>query len=417
MERTKGITLIALVITIIILLILAGITISSLTNNGLFEKTEEADRKTDIAQIKEDIQLDIYAKQLENLGTISDRELESILKEYGTVNYKEDGTIKGITTAKGNEIPISEIYTGEIIKVDPTLPENPATTITEAQSDYMLDKKVNSEIEDSYRNKIVVPAGFKITADATTADKGIVIEDKDQNQFVWIPVPKEGWIYKDTNGTKANNIQIKLDRYAFAADGTPSKYSGSNVEEDSTDTDNLLNYGNTIAKDIEAFKTSVAKNEGYYIGRYEARSGGTNKLVCKASNYVYKNVTQPKAATLSRGMYTSSEFTSDLMNCYAWDTATLFLQECGTNPTYSRQTSVNSSLETKGTTTDVQCNVYDMASNVFEWTTETNTSKLESPCVSRGGSYYYSISNTSFRCTGSYLYGFDFIGFRPILYL
>ena len=89
LKNKNGITLIALVITIIILLILAGISISSLTNNGLFGKTEEADRKTEIAQIKEDIQLDIYAKQLENLGTISNVELESILKEYGTVNYED----------------------------------------------------------------------------------------------------------------------------------------------------------------------------------------------------------------------------------------------------------------------------------------------------------------------------------------
>ena len=44
--KNKGITLVALVITIIILLILAGITISSLTNTGLFEKAKEARDKT-----------------------------------------------------------------------------------------------------------------------------------------------------------------------------------------------------------------------------------------------------------------------------------------------------------------------------------------------------------------------------------
>ena len=427
-KNQNGITLVALVITIIILLILAGISISSLTNNGLFEKAQEADRKTEIAGIKEKIQLDIYAKQLQNLGTITDKELESILKEYGTVNYEED-VIKGITTEKGYEIPISEIYTGEIIIVDPRLPENPATTVEEAQSDYMLDKKVNSPIEDAYRNKITIPAGFKITADATTADKGIVIQDKDKNQFVWIPVPKEGWVYKDTNGTKANDIQIKLDRYAFATDGTPSAYSGLFIEEDSTDTDDLLNYGNTIAKDIEAFKTSVAKNEGYYIGRYEARtetarSSKTDTITTITENgnhYIYNYVTQIQAADLARNMYDNTKpFTSDLMNSYAWDTAISFLQECGTNSGYSRLSNINYSFVTTGTnnqeTKDVQCNVYDMAGNTTEWTTETSNNSGHS-CVPRGDDYGISSNYAGNR--GDYFTSssYDFISFRPILYL
>ena len=63
-KDAKGITLVALVITIIILLILAGISISSLTDNGLFGKAQEAARNTEIEGIKEDIQLDIYSKQL-----------------------------------------------------------------------------------------------------------------------------------------------------------------------------------------------------------------------------------------------------------------------------------------------------------------------------------------------------------------
>ena len=126
LKSKNGITLVALVITIIILLILAGISIFSLTDNGLFGKTQEADKKTEIAGIKEEIKLDIYEKQLQNLGTISNDELVSILKEYGTVNYEED-VIKGITTKKGDEILMSEIYTGEITENGETTVETIAT--------------------------------------------------------------------------------------------------------------------------------------------------------------------------------------------------------------------------------------------------------------------------------------------------
>ena len=90
-------------------------------------------------------------------------------------------------------------------------------TMTEAQSNDMLTKTKNSLVEDAYGNKIIVPAGFKITGDATTADKGIVIIDSNQNEFVWIPT---GTIYKNTAKTVSETIE--LDRYIFESSGKPT---------------------------------------------------------------------------------------------------------------------------------------------------------------------------------------------------
>ena len=122
-------------------------------------------------------------------------------------------------------------------------------------------------------------------------------------------------------------------------------------------------------------------------------------------------------------MYTSNNFTSDLMNSYAWDTATLFLQSCGTNSKYSIQNSLNTLLSQTGTNAlteinkiDKQCNVYDMASNVREWTTETS-SYSDAPCIYRGGVFDNSDFCVSDR-NGSYTFdSFFFVGFRPILYV
>ena len=105
------------------------------------------------------------------------------------------------------------------------------------------------------------------------------------------------------------------------------------------------------------------------------------------------------------------------MNSYAWDTATLFLQTFGGNNKYSRQNSSNNgSLATTGTDNDKQCNVYDMASNVREWTTETY-SNSDDPCSSRGGSYFYSGACTSGRYSNSTSDSYSYIGFRPLLFL
>ena len=60
LKNKKGITLVALVVTIIILLILAGISIASLTGNGLFEKAKLAKEKQVNSQILEDATLSEY---------------------------------------------------------------------------------------------------------------------------------------------------------------------------------------------------------------------------------------------------------------------------------------------------------------------------------------------------------------------
>ena len=387
----KGITLVALVITIIILLILATISIQSLTNTGLFSKAQEAKEKSQNAEENQ-------AKTL--------NEYEDELNKYISGDIKTP--VKKVSDNIGNVLSTTD----------------------------------NTELQDAYGNKIVVPAGFKIvsnsdTNNATTVDKGIVIEDAtvdsegkatatSGSQFVWIPVGK---IYTDTAKTDANAKTIELGRYEFdETTGVKSAYSGIYVEEDKGDTNTTLkNYGNTIAKNITNFKNSVAANGGYYIGRYEARTpterttsgNALTQITEKGTDQVYNYVTQLQATKLAQNMYNSNKFTSDLINSYAWDTATVFLQTCGEEK-YSRKTSVNTTLSRTGTNTqstkDVQCNVYDMASNVREWTTETSDDS-DSPCVNRGGDY----NNRNIYTSGRYFYTTSLSdvngGFRPIVFI
>lgn len=112
-KRKEGITLIALVITIIVLLILAGVTIATLTgDNGILTRAQEAKEENEKAEIIEQIRLDISDKQIENQeGSINEDEFYEILGKYGTISA--DKTI--LTTTKGNyEILISDIYLGSL---------------------------------------------------------------------------------------------------------------------------------------------------------------------------------------------------------------------------------------------------------------------------------------------------------------
>ena len=115
-------------------------------------------------------------------------------------------------------------------------------------------------------------------------------------------------------------------------------------------------------------------------------------------------------------MYTNNNFTSDLMNSYAWDTAITFIQNCTDKTNYAKQKSLNKSLSQTGTTNDNPCNIFDMASNIHEWTTETS-SDSNYPCVFRGGYYSKSSSCSSFRNNNYTSTSIDDIGFRPLLYV
>ena len=353
-KNSKGITLIALVITIIVLLILAGVSIAMLTGeNGILTQAQRAKTETENAQ----------------------KEEENILANYESVLNS---------------------YSGE-----------------------------NTEFTDSLGNKVKVPAGFKVVNPGDNVEDGIIIEDVAHgatagSQFVWIPV---GTVHRKDK----EDVTIELGRYIFDSSGNVSEYSGNYTE----DTVAEHTYDNTPAKDITTFISKVENTHGYYIGRYEARTldgertvstedSGLTQITVKPNDFVYNYVTQLQAAKLSRNMYNDSNFESDLINSYAWDTAIVFIQNCSNQSNYANQASVNTSVASKGTnntdTKDVLCNVYDMASNCMEWSTET-WDNIDNPCTYRGGNYPYNYKYTSNRSNLDTTHSTVNYSFRPILYL
>ncbi len=128
-NSSKGITLIALVVTIIVLLILAGVVIAMLTGqNGLLTQAQNAREANKRAEIIEQIKLDISAAQIDNAtkegsktAAISKAQMKEILSKYGEAVYQDGNTKKAIIGLQPSDknvkemIPISEIYSGDII--------------------------------------------------------------------------------------------------------------------------------------------------------------------------------------------------------------------------------------------------------------------------------------------------------------
>ena len=338
------------------------------------------------------------------------------------------GTLEALDTSDATATP-EDLFDGNTAYVDGeritgTMKRGPeAGNITGNESQ-------NTEVKDSLGNKVVVPAGFKVVNPYANVEEGIVIEDINAgnsntkgSQFVWVPVGK----IQTTEGEK----EIILDRHLFDDSGNPIAISSAYKEETKSE-HTVSGKSNSIAKDIDAFKRSVEYNGGYYIGRYEAGDAtaiteartssylDTNPIVCRIGVYPYNEISQPQAATLCQNMYNSSNFTSDLVNSYAWDTALKFIQQCSDETTYSiklpcQTTLVKCGDSTDGVKRDKFCNIYDMSSNTTEWTTETGITTPDS-FVSRGG-YYNSSQKTSARINYIATLNYKYHSCRPILYL
>lgn len=105
--REKGITLIALVVTIVVLLILSGITIGTISgDNGLIKKAGENSLEAQKESIIEKIEADLYGERVKNGTMPNESKLIEVANKYGTV----DSENKKITTTDGGyEINFSEI--------------------------------------------------------------------------------------------------------------------------------------------------------------------------------------------------------------------------------------------------------------------------------------------------------------------
>ena len=444
LKRAKGITLIALIITIIILIILAGITLVALSGeNGVLNKASKAKEQTEIASVKEQAQLDIanwMAERLENGEdtALDDSTIKSIIETANASNsnkyYKELQGDK-IITPSGYEILYSELYTngngetetGGLPSTDETQP--------------------------------FLPDGA--TPTNTNWDTGITIKDSNNNEWVWIVVPKSVTV------TCATDDEIKNALISYATDYRSSYsdtwYSGCGLSQSE--------YEENYSKMLQSIKA----NGGFYIGKYEVGSfdnpvtsnDNTRTAVIQQGAYPYNYVTCSQAEDLAEGLATGGK-TSTLMFGIQWDLVLKYLEENGKWDTTTNEASyylkTNSSswgnfadnsfpvaegnkyaiynqstdqlgewnqvpsdyekpnsgtenlvlLSTGAVEDNSKMNIYDLAGNLGEWILEKSTN-ARYPCAVRGG-YLSSNNPASYRGYNNTSFSRYSTGFRPALY-
>ena len=157
LKRNKGITLIALVVTIIVLLILAGISISMLTGqNGILTNASKAKNETGDAQIEEKVKLSVGDALTRGTGTLEDENLKSALNSYiGKDKYsirgdKENGWTVTVTV-KENEKSYDISSMGKISKSLPSTAEGqPADTPIKNPTGYGENAQATADGKGKY---------------------------------------------------------------------------------------------------------------------------------------------------------------------------------------------------------------------------------------------------------------------------
>ncbi len=419
--KNKGVTLIALAVTIVVMLILAGVTISVLNGeNGIVKQAQKAKEESKIKELKEKVRIDIAGKRVENInGELRVSVLKEILDKYFD-NVPVETQITSETKLKAKEeygkyeMKISDIDVGEITY----------------ETSYTIFKDVNGE-------QVPIPEGYIVSenSDENIVNKGLVISDSRGNEYVWISC---------TVDSSSNKLQYKRTEWGVEKDGTDNSRAikdeltlkDIDVTYSKTDTDNGINeeISKEIVAQINAEKESIKKYGGYYIGRYEV--GKDNKTaVIKAEQEPYVNIKWSKAYELAKGIGGGEGATTYLCSSYSWDTAINFIQNTtgknyatsiiGFNGNWKSQEvkdssgkvikPVNTAQRLNTGLTTALCNIYDMGGNVGEFTTELNPGTSET-VVLRGG-FYNVNSPAGYRWDGSSGGAVSVYGFRATLFL
>ena len=388
-EANKGITLIALVITIIVLLILAGVSIAMLTGeNGILTQAQNAKNRTAEAEAQEREDLDKQNELISNaIGLPETSDTKPFLPQGATVTNNQLNTGVTIRDANGNEwvwveVPKS-IYTNAEY--------NGGTAPTNSE-DYGKIESVMKEYAKDYRE-----SGF---------------EDK------WYSEEQHGF----ESATDYNNHKNSMLKSVY-------ENGGFYIGKYETGTETLRN-----AKDAQ-LTTPVIKEGAYpynYVTNKQAQErssllstgGRISSLMFGIQwNLVLKHIetkgakTQEELKTKSTdwGNYYDATF-NITKGKYSEDMGYTF-DDVGTEG-YTKIENDGVLLTTGATSINSTLNIYDLAGNVWESTLEQNTSSSNDPCALRGGSYgnygvNYSASNNFVSSTIS---SNSYIGFRSTLW-
>ena len=472
LKINKGITLIALVITIIVLLILAGVTIATLTgDNGILTKAQSAKTQNDKATAKEKVDLAIAAS-LDETGKINLGQLKTNLNNIDGINPKvgdiTDSRFPLEVTVDGTKVTIKKDSNGKYStsvgestgssgggQEEEQISDHSEVVVPTITATGNLANKPN--IKEVRQGNIPIPQGYNYIK----GDKigGAVITDaasgkeKEGNEFVWVPVDTLSNMAVPTSGTDANrntNYRGVLynwntdatgnTAYDWSADSTsyrePANSSSDSTSKNSSWTSTL--YQEEYNKMIK----SVSQYGGFYVGRYEmslnsetknaeSKYGATSANAKDTdTNQWYGLYNKAKTYAPEKNSDNTENASQKVVSSMIWgsqyDAMLKWMKGNKINVTSSSPTDLSIGNTSRNTTRvtgganngqtvskDKLSNIYDLLGNIREWTQEAISTAYR---ISRGG-YYSGSYAPSYRNSNSPTSTNSYGGSRLTLYI
>ena len=402
------------------MLILVGVTVTVAINGGLFEKSKEAAKGTEIGREKEELTSAIATAYNVETGKVDKTKLKDALGT-GWSLAEGDTAPYTVTSPKGNKFTVSADgtieYTGKGGDDNPPSGDDVPSTYTETIANLPetvgvikykdLETVANSDIKtavDTGKIKAVlkegeyiapIPTGFEVStvSGENTISGGLVIKEG-ANEYVFMPCTEENYTEEDLGPLKGTDIDSKK---AYDSQEQLDYYYGKNY----------YSYANdfTYAQDKTDIETSINKYKGFYVGRYEttinngtigSQKGATVLTACTnlPNDKYYRWYGLYKA---QKDLYgNNSNVFSSMITSKEWNTIMTFTGYGNTERgayTYTTEPDLSGSAY-KGTTDtyDLTKNIYDLAGNVDEWTLTVYSTVTR---VVRGGGCYNGVYSES----------------------
>ncbi len=405
LAHKRGISLIVLIVTIIVIIILAAAVILTISKNNPVSSAKEATFKEDMTSIQDELSMYLSKKYTANPTSF----------DKSSVNLSGDSMVTELSSTKKYKDKVS-VVEGNLVLNKGKVNSDEKKWFNEVIGNTSNVKEEWQDTIASVKYGVPIPIGF--TYKEGTKDTGLVIQDEKGNEFVWVPAT-ESTYRKDTS--------------------FPSLYNFKPTGDD------------TLPNGITDETADVEKYGGFYIGRYEAgvpenqssidgESDSTSNVkgvpVSKKGAIVWTCIDYTNAKASGESMISNEYVQTGLLTGKAWDTTCHWIESnlssinvsaCLTDSRYygNYGNSLAPANENSGTKRTAGFNenwkvknIYDLAGNVWEVTSETASSNSISrggSCISFGG--FGSNFSVSYRNNYFASYAYDSVGFRPRLYI
>ena len=417
-NKKQGITLIALVVTIIVLLILAGVSISMLTGkNGILNRAAEAKEKTEGTQKEDEKKLQGYEDVIaQYTGNLPSRTETKPYFPNNTFSYKEGDLSTGLV--------IKDASQNEYVWVDvPTTIYDNAT-----YNNNGANKPGNSEDYTNIEKCLKVYTKYYVNIDYS--DKNSTFTTQYQNMLksvyenggFWIGRYEAGYEIDENKGEKVRDYGTDYDKEHLTTQKVVIKenaYPYNWVRRDQAQTlANGMNYEGVTSSLMFGVQWDLVLK--YIEEKTVAKAEETNKSIVRVNiqNKLASNSTPignyyNSEFTLNRGKFAQKDALSKWYNFNCEDKTDLVIGK----QKKPQSSNSNAILLTTGATEATRLqNIYDIAGNVWEWTLEI--CKNGNSCVSGGGSCNSNGLNGPVKNRSSFSISdsSNFIGFRVALW-